>query len=92
MAPRLRRFTQSDASRLFKAAVKAGVDVSLEFRLDGTIIATIGKPSQPNGDSEETGGPVAASSKNEVAITSAGPKADALDRELVEFEERHGQG
>ncbi len=42
MRSRLARFTESDAKRLFKAAVKAGVDVRLEFRPDGTIIATSG--------------------------------------------------
>jgi hypothetical protein len=34
------KVTQSDANRLFKAAAKAGVKVRLEFRPDGTIIAT----------------------------------------------------
>ena len=37
------KFTQSDAGRIFKAARKAGVDVKVEFRPDGTIIATTGK-------------------------------------------------
>jgi hypothetical protein len=40
MRSRLAKFTQSDAKRLFKAAVKAGVEVRLEFRPDGTIIAS----------------------------------------------------
>jgi hypothetical protein len=36
------KFTQSDATRLFKAAKKADVDVRIELP-DGTVIATIGK-------------------------------------------------
>lgn len=41
------KFTQSDATRLFKAASRAGVDVRVELP-DGTIISTIGTipPSQ----------------------------------------------
>jgi len=49
MRSRLAKFTQSDAKRLFKAAVKAGVDVRLEFRPDGTIIATAHKPAEVDG-------------------------------------------
>jgi hypothetical protein len=45
MRSRLAKFTESDAKRLFKAAVKAGVDVHLEFRPDGIIIATTHKPA-----------------------------------------------
>jgi hypothetical protein len=45
MDSRLAKFTQSDAKRLFKAAVKAVVDVRLEFRPDGMIIATAHKPA-----------------------------------------------
>jgi hypothetical protein len=37
------------AARLFKAAVKAGVNVRLEFRPDGTIIATAYKPAKVDG-------------------------------------------
>jgi len=37
------KFTESDAGRIFKAARKAGVDVKVEFRPDGTIVATTGK-------------------------------------------------
>jgi len=37
------KFTQSDAGRIFKAARKAGVDVTVEFRPDGIIVATTGK-------------------------------------------------
>jgi hypothetical protein len=42
MSSRQAKFTQSDAKRLFKAAAKAGVNVRVEFRSDGTIIATTG--------------------------------------------------
>jgi hypothetical protein len=42
MPVRLAKFTQSDAKRLFKAAANAGVNVRLEFRPDGTIIAVTG--------------------------------------------------
>jgi hypothetical protein len=38
MPTRFANFTQSQAKRLFKAAVCAGVTV--EFRADGTIVAT----------------------------------------------------
>jgi hypothetical protein len=37
------------AARLFKAAVKAGVDVRLEFRPDGTIIAIAHKSAEVDG-------------------------------------------
>ena len=40
MRSRLTKFTQADAKRLFKAAVKAGVNVRVEFWPDGTIIAS----------------------------------------------------
>jgi hypothetical protein len=40
MSNRPTKFTQSDAKRFFKAAAKAGVDVRLEFRPDGTVVAT----------------------------------------------------
>jgi hypothetical protein len=49
MPTRLAKFSQSDAKRLFKAAVSAGVDVTLEFRPDGTIIATAHKTAEANG-------------------------------------------
>jgi hypothetical protein len=42
MPSRLAKFTQSEAKRLFKAAAMAGVNVRVEFRADGTIIATAG--------------------------------------------------
>ena len=48
---RFGKFTQSDAKRLFKAALNAGVDVRLEFRPDGTIIATARKPTDVGGAS-----------------------------------------
>lgn len=40
MPARFSKFTQTDAKRLFKAAARAGVKVRVEFRPDGTIIAT----------------------------------------------------
>ena len=43
MSRRVAKFTQSDAARIFKAARKAGVDVTVEFRPDGIIVATTGK-------------------------------------------------
>jgi hypothetical protein len=49
MSARLAKFTQSDAKRLFKAAAMAGVSVSVEFRPDGTIIATAHKPDEVDG-------------------------------------------
>jgi hypothetical protein len=49
MPTRSAKFTQSDAKRLFKAGVKAGVDVTVEFRPDGTIIAAARKPAEING-------------------------------------------
>ena len=49
MRSRLANFAQSDAKRLFKAAVRAGVDVTVEFRPDGTIIATAHKPAEIDG-------------------------------------------
>jgi hypothetical protein len=42
MSNRPLKFTQSDANRLFKAAANAGVNVRLEFRPDGTIVAMTG--------------------------------------------------
>jgi hypothetical protein len=42
MSNGLAKFTQSDAERLFKAAANDGVDVRVEFRPDGTIIASTG--------------------------------------------------
>jgi hypothetical protein len=44
MRSRAGNFTQSHAKRLFKAAAAAGVDVTVEFRPDGTIVATAHKP------------------------------------------------
>lgn len=49
MRTRLAKLTQSDAKRLFKAAVEAGVDLRLEFRPDGAIIATAHKPAEVDG-------------------------------------------
>jgi hypothetical protein len=40
MSHRLAKFSQSAAARIFKAAANAGVKVRVEFRADGTIIAT----------------------------------------------------
>lgn len=37
------KFTLSDAGRIFKAARNAGVEVKVEFRPDGTIVAFTGK-------------------------------------------------
>jgi hypothetical protein len=37
--PRRAKFTEADAKRLFRAAAKAGLNVRVEFRLDGTIVA-----------------------------------------------------
>jgi len=39
MSSRPAKFTQSEVERLFKAAAKAGVNVRVEFRHEGTIIA-----------------------------------------------------
>jgi hypothetical protein len=44
MSTRLANFTQAQAKRLFRAAVSAGVTV--EFRPDGTIVATPHKPAE----------------------------------------------
>jgi hypothetical protein len=52
MPTRLTKFTQSDAKRLFKAAVKAGVNVRLEFHPDGTIVAITDKSAEPSGKGE----------------------------------------
>jgi hypothetical protein len=49
MRSRLANFTQSHAKRLFKAAAAAGVDVRVEFRPDGTIIATAHKSAELDG-------------------------------------------
>jgi phosphopantetheine adenylyltransferase len=40
MPRRTAKLLQSDAKRLFKAASEAGVNVRVEFRSDGTIVAT----------------------------------------------------
>jgi hypothetical protein len=40
MPNRTAKFTQTYAKRLFRAAANAGVNVRLEFRLDGTIVAS----------------------------------------------------
>jgi hypothetical protein len=53
MSGRLAKFKQSDANRLFKAAMKAGVNVRVEFRPDGTIVATTEKPFKTQGCGEE---------------------------------------
>jgi hypothetical protein len=42
MSSRRPKFTQSDARRLFQAAATAGVNLRVEFRPDGTIIASTG--------------------------------------------------
>jgi hypothetical protein len=47
MPTRLANFTQAQAKRLFKAAVSAGVTV--EFRPDGTIVATPHKATELEG-------------------------------------------
>jgi hypothetical protein len=44
MPARFANFTQTQAKRLLKAAVSAGVTV--EFRPDGTIVATPQKPTE----------------------------------------------
>jgi hypothetical protein len=46
MSRRAANFTQAHAKRLFKAAAAAGVDVTVEFRPDGTIVATAHKPAE----------------------------------------------
>jgi hypothetical protein len=48
MPRRLAAFTQSQATSIFKAAAKAGVNARVEFRSDGTIIASIGNPMMGN--------------------------------------------
>jgi hypothetical protein len=49
------KFTESDATRIFKAARKAGVDVQVVFRRDGDIVATTGKaaPTRPATEANE---------------------------------------
>jgi hypothetical protein len=49
MPARSANFTQAQAKRLFKAAVRAGVELTVEFRPDGTIIATAHKPAELDG-------------------------------------------
>jgi hypothetical protein len=48
MRSRAGNITESHAKRLFKAAAAAGVDVTVEFRPDGTIVATTRKPAEPD--------------------------------------------
>jgi hypothetical protein len=48
MSTRPNKFSQSQANRLVKASAKAGVDVHLEFRPDGIIIAPTHKPATSN--------------------------------------------
>jgi hypothetical protein len=56
MSRKSAKFTQTDANRLFRAAVKVGIEVRVEFRPDGTIIASTGNsttrllPEDVNGD------------------------------------------
>jgi hypothetical protein len=47
MSTRPNKFSQSQANRLVKAAAKAGVNMRLEFRPDGTIIAITGRVATP---------------------------------------------
>lgn len=47
------KFTQSDINRIFKAAKKTGVNVQVEFRPDGTMVATTSRLG-PNGEMIET--------------------------------------
>jgi hypothetical protein len=55
MPARFARFTQTDAKRLFKAAANVGINVRLEFRPDGTIVAiTSGMAPSGTTDGAET--------------------------------------
>lgn len=67
------RYTESDVTRILKAAAKVPVDVRVTIDTAGNIIiATNGKPC----DANENG---------------AAAQADDLDRELKEFQARHGR-
>lgn len=54
MPTRPANLSQSDATRLFKAAAKANVVVRIEFRPDGTIIATTGRVAAPPAEDGST--------------------------------------
>jgi hypothetical protein len=71
-------FKERDVTRATKAVRAAGLEIArVEINKDGGFTIVPGKPETP----------VKADQINE---NSAVP--DALDRELVIFEERHGQG
>jgi hypothetical protein len=44
------KFTQSDLTRIFKAAAKANVDVCIKIATDGSITIANGMPGELNGD------------------------------------------
>lgn len=72
-------FKERDVTRATKAVRAAGLEiVRVEIAKDGAIVVFPGKPETP------------AVKADQINDNSAVP--DALDRELVEFEERHGQG
>jgi hypothetical protein len=71
-------FKERDVTRAAKAVRKAGLEVArVEINRDGVIVVVPGKPETPIRADQ---------------INDNGAVPNALDRELVEFEERHGQG
>jgi len=50
MAKGRARYTESDVTRILKAAAKARVGVHVRIAIDGTIVITTGGPGEPNGD------------------------------------------
>jgi hypothetical protein len=71
-------FKKTDITRATRAVLAAGLAVArIEINKDGAIVVVPGKPETPIRADQ---------------INDSGAVPNALDRELVEFEERHGQG
>ncbi len=50
MSKRRARFTESEITRIFKAAAKANLDVRVQIAPDGSITIAPGTPGELNGD------------------------------------------